>query len=137
MTAHSKPGCLSRRHFMLKAGAVAVAASPLAALAMQGTDEGVTFAAGPRPLVKYPGKRELILVHSRPPHLETPFTIFNESVITPNDAFFVRYHLANFPVSIDPGTYRLTVKGRVRTPLELSLADLKSSGDPVEVIAVN
>ena len=137
MTAHSKPGCLSRRHFMLKAGAVAVAASPLAALAMQGTDEGVTFAAGPRPLVKYPGKRELILVHSRPPHLETPFTIFNESVITPNDAFFVRYHLANFPVSIDPGTYRLTVKGRVRTPLELSLADLKASSDPVEVVAVN
>ena len=58
-------------------------------------------------------------------------------MITPNDAFFVRYHLADFPVSIDPGAYRLTVKGRVRTPPELSLADLKASSDPVEVVAVN
>lgn len=137
MTTDHKPGRLSRRHFMLKAGAVAVAASPLAALATQDTDEGITFAAGPRPLVEYPGKRELILVHSRPPHLETPFATFNEGVITPNDAFFVRYHLANFPLSIDPGAYRLTVKGRVRTPLELSLADLKASDDLVEVVAVN
>jgi hypothetical protein len=40
--------------------------------------------------VRYPQKRDLILVHSRPPHLETPFALFNEGAITPNDAFFVR-----------------------------------------------
>jgi DMSO/TMAO reductase YedYZ molybdopterin-dependent catalytic subunit len=76
-------------------------------------------------------------VHSRPPHLETPFSAFNESVITPNDAFFVRYHLADFPTSIDPETYRLTIKGHVTSPLSLSLAELKGLGDPVDVVAVN
>lgn len=104
MTDHLKPSRLSRCRFMRNAGVMALTASPLAALATQDTSEGVTLAAGPRPLVKYPGKRELILVHSRPPHLETPFSTFNESVITPNDAFFVSYHLADFPTAIDPET---------------------------------
>jgi DMSO/TMAO reductase YedYZ molybdopterin-dependent catalytic subunit len=90
------------------------------------TDEGVTFAAGPRPLVSYPGKRPLILVHSRPPHLETPFTVFNEGPITPNDAFFVRYHLADFPHTIEPNTYRLLIKGAVSKELSLSLDELKT-----------
>jgi DMSO/TMAO reductase YedYZ molybdopterin-dependent catalytic subunit len=69
--------------------------------------------------------------------LETPFSTFNESVITPNDAFYVRYHLANFPTAIDPDTYRLTVVGAVKTPLSLSLNDLKTSGEQVELVAVN
>ena len=115
----------SRRHFMRNAGALALALSPLGASAARDTSEGITFAAGPRPLVRYPGKRELVLVHTRPPHLETPVSIFNEGVITPNDAFFVRYHLADFPTSIDPDTYRLTIKGAVKAPLSLSLAELK------------
>ena len=90
----------SRRHFIKKAGVLALAASPLRVFAARDTSEGITFANGPRPLVRYPGKRELIRVHTRPPHLETPFSVFNEGLITPNDAFFVRYHLAGFPKSI-------------------------------------
>jgi DMSO/TMAO reductase YedYZ molybdopterin-dependent catalytic subunit len=97
----------------------------------------VTFAAGPRPLVQYPQKRPLTLVTTRPPHLETPFPVFNEGPITPNDAFFVRYHLANFPLSIDPDSYRLAIKGSVDTPLSLSLAELKALAEPIEVVAVN
>lgn len=129
----------SRRRFMRSAGALALATSypAAAATAPHDTGEGVSFAAGPRPLVQYPGKRALIRVHTRPPHLETPFPIFNEGPITPNDAFFVRYHLANFPTSIDLATYRLTVKGLVKTPLNLSLAELKALAPPVEVVAVN
>lgn len=127
----------SRRQFIRNAGALALAATPLSALAATNTNEGISFADGPRPLVRYPGKRELILVHTRPPHLETPAAVFNESVITPNNAFFVRYHLANFPTTFDPETYRLTVKGAVKTPLSLSLAELKSSLQQVEVVAVN
>ena len=92
---------------------------------------------GPSPLVRYPGKRELIRVHTRPPHLETPFSVFNEGLITPNDAFFVRYHLAGFPKSIDPEKFRLSVKGAVKTPLHLSLSELKVIAEQVEVIAVN
>lgn len=130
---------LTRRRVLRDAVTLALAASPLASFARATgeTAEEVTFAAGPRPLVQYPQKRPLTLVTTRPPHLETPFAVFNEGPITPNDAFFVRYHLANFPTSIDPDTYRLTVKGAVDTPLSLSLAELKTLAQPVEVVAVN
>ena len=126
---------VSRRGFLQRAGAIGLAASPLASLAA-GVEEGVTFADGPRELVTYPQKRPLIRVHTRPPHLETPFEVYNGGAITPNDAFFVRYHLANIPLSIDPDTYRLAVKGAVATPLSLSLADLKNMAQ-YEVVAVN
>ncbi len=69
---------LERRSLLRSGALLAMAASPLAALAAAGTGEGVSFADGPRPLVKYPGKRPLIRVHTRPPHLETPFAVFNE-----------------------------------------------------------
>lgn len=139
---NSKP---SRRRVLRDAITLAFAASPLANLvnaagkagSSASNAEEVTFAAGPRPLVQYPQKRPLTLVTTRPPHLETPFAVFNEGPITPNDAFFVRYHLANFPTSIDPDTYRLTIKGSVQTPLSLSLAELKALAEPVEVVAVN
>ena len=130
----------SRRRLLQRAGAMVLTASPLAALAKSAardTGEGVSFAAGPRPLLTYPGKRPLISVTTRPPHLETPFAVFNEGPITANDAFFVRYHLANIPTAIDPFTYRLAVKGHVSTPLSLSLAELKALAEPVEVVAVN
>lgn len=127
----------SRRDFLRHVGVLAVAVSPLGALAAQDTSEGITFAAGPRPLVEYPEKRPLILVHSRPPHLETPFAVFDDGPITPNDAFFVRYHLAGIPTAIDPSSYRLTVGGKVKTRLSLSLTDLRSMRGQVEVVAVN
>ena len=128
---------ISRRNFLRHASALALMIPPLGALAAQDTSEGITFADGPRRLVKYPGKRPLILVHSRPPHLETPFTVFNGGLLTPNDAFFVRYHLAGIPTRIDPTTYRLKVGGKVKAPLSLSLADLKSMPGQVELVAVN
>ena len=135
---HDAQRAPSRRRFVQGAGLLALGASPLAALAAgRDTGEGVTFADGPRPMVTYPQKRPLIRVHTRPPHLETPFSVFNEGPITANDAFFVRYHLANIPLTVDPATYRLTVKGKVNTPLNLSLAELKALAEPVEVVAVN
>ncbi len=95
------------------------------------------FANGTRALVKYPQKRPLIRLTSRPPQLETPFSVFNEGVITPNDAFFVRYHLPNLPLEIDVEKFRVAVDGKVNTPLSLSVADLKKQFEPVEVVAVN
>src|ERR1700752_2158127 len=83
------------------------------------------FENGERPLVKYPQKRPMIGLTSRPPQLETPFSVFNENVITPNDAFFVRYHLADIPLSIDPATFSVEIKGKVDKPMKLSLADIK------------
>lgn len=94
------------------------------------------FKNGERPLVAYPGKRPLIRLTERPPQLETPFAVFAEGAITPNDAFFVRYHLADIPLEIDTDAYRLNVGGHVTKALSLSLAELKAF-DPVEIVAVN
>lgn len=127
----------TRRHFLRSAGTLgaALASAPLSALAA--TEIDLPFENGQRELVAFPQKRPLILLTSRPPQLETPFSVFNESVITPNDAFFVRYHWSGIPTSIDPTTFRLKVGGKVTTPLELSLTGLKQLADPVSVIAVN
>ncbi len=132
---------LTRRDVLARLGrgsaALGLAAPLLTGRALG--DDAVTlpFTNGDRPLVAYPGKRPLIRLTTRPPQLETPFSVFDEGVLTPNDAFFVRYHLADIPLSIDPDAFRIDVKGRVDRPLSLSLADLKTGFDPVEVVAVN
>lgn len=98
------------------------------------------FDNGERPLVKYPQKRPLLRHTARPPQLETPFPVFNEGLLTPNDAFFVRYHLAGSPpprTVLDPETFRLQVRGTVKSPLTLSLEDLQRRFETVEVVAVN
>ena len=95
------------------------------------------FGNGERPVVQYPEKRKLILLTSRPPQLETPMAVFGEGLLTPNDAFFVRYHLANLPIdSIDPATFRLQVKGQVAKPLSLSLDEIKAMPG-TDLVAVN
>src|SRR5258707_2478294 len=43
-----------------------------------------------------PSKRPLINLTTRPPTFETPTSYF-ATAITPNDAFFVRYHFAGIP----------------------------------------
>src|SRR5437879_7878964 len=70
------------------------------------------FDNGERPLVRYPQKRPMIGQTERPPQLETPFSIFNDGPITPNNAFFVRYHLADVPYDIDPDKFTLQVNGK-------------------------
>lgn len=132
---------LRRRSFLTQAGVLGAATafgSPvLSALAAEAGHVTLPFENGERELVAYPQKRPLILLTARPPQLETPFSVFNESVITPNDAFFVRYHWSAIPTAVDAQTYRLRVGGNVNTPLELSLADLKQMADATEVVAVN
>jgi DMSO/TMAO reductase YedYZ molybdopterin-dependent catalytic subunit len=97
--------------------------------------EGDPLLAG-RPLVRYPEKTDLILLTSRPPQLETPMKYFDRA-ITPNDAFFVRYHVFPIPLEVDLATWRLRVTGRVDRPLDLSLDDLKTKFPRAAVTAVN
>ena len=120
------------------AAAIAAAGSGMTAPLLDAFAATTTlpFDNGERPLVKYPQKRLMIGLTSRPPQLETPFSVFNAHVITPNDAFFVRYHLADVPLNIDPKTFSLDVKGKVNKPLKLSLADIKTM-PAHEVVAVN
>jgi DMSO/TMAO reductase YedYZ molybdopterin-dependent catalytic subunit len=83
-----------------------------------------------------PGKRPLIRLSSRPPNYETPLSYFT-SEFTPNESFFVRYHLAGIPEDIDAGRWKLKVGGKgAGKQLELSLAALQSEFDAVEVAAV-
>jgi sulfite dehydrogenase (cytochrome) subunit A len=126
---------LSRRDLIKQAGLAATATglAPFSALADTMT---LPFDNGERPLVKYPQKRPMIGLTSRPPQLETPFSIFNDGPLTPNNAFFVRYHLANIPYDIDPDKFTLEVKGKVDHPLKLSLKDVRKLG-AVELVAVN
>ncbi len=132
---------LTRRHLIGSAGGAALGlgagilgGSPLRAIAAEMVD--LPFGNGERPLVTYPGKRPMIGLTARPPQLETPFAVFDEGILTPNDAFFVRYHLADIPLDIDPTKFRTEVTGLVDTPLSLSLDDLKSF-EPIEIVAAH
>src|SRR6476620_1753072 len=86
-------------------------------------------------LESLPGKKPLIKLSYRPPNYETPIEHFR-TAITPNDAFFVRYHLSNIP-QVDAKTWKLTVGGEgANGQAEFSLDDLKRM-PATEVVAVN
>ena len=71
-----------------------------------------------------PGKKPLIRLTSRPPNYEAPLA-YLRTAITPNDEFFVRYHLADIP-QIDAGTWKLSLGGEgANGDLRIGLDDLK------------
>jgi DMSO/TMAO reductase YedYZ molybdopterin-dependent catalytic subunit len=83
-----------------------------------------------------PGKRPLIKLSYRPPNYETPLEYFNQP-LTPNDAFFVRYHLADIP-EVDVKSWKLSVGGdAAERAAEYTLDDLQKGFEQVEVVAVN
>jgi len=86
-------------------------------------------------LVAFPEKRPLIMYSDRPPLLETPRDVFT-SVLTPNDQFFVRWHMPDIPTHINPDTFTISVNGLVEKELKISLHDLKTKFEQVEVTAV-
>src|SRR2546425_2126440 len=87
-------------------------------------------------LVGFPEKTDLILRTDRPPQLETPLHYFLQD-LTPNEAFYVRWHLEGIPASIDPGAFRLQIGDHVEKPASLSMNDLRTRFEPFSVIAVN
>ena len=81
------------------------------------------------------GKQPLIKRSFRPPNYESPLDAFDDA-ITPNDRFFVRWHLSNIP-RIDAATWRLDVGGEAAEHgFELTLDELKRDFEPVELVAV-
>jgi sulfite dehydrogenase len=87
-------------------------------------------------LARFPEKTEMILLTDRPPQLETPLHYLRQD-LTPNEAFFVRWHLEGIPAAVDLRTFRLNVSGHVGQPLKLSVDQLRSQFDPTSIIAVN
>jgi sulfite dehydrogenase len=124
----------SRRDFLKALGQAGtlLAGAAAGAPAAQAADDPL---AG-RPLVRYPEKTDLILLTSRPPQLETPMKYFDRA-ITPNDAFFVRYHVFPVPTAVDLSAWRLRVHGLVDRPLDLSMDDLKTKFPATRVVAAN
>ena len=113
----------------LRLGGIARAAeAPLSA----GLPEGVFDTAVMEAL---PGKRPLIRLTTRPPNYETPASYFGDA-ITPNDAFFVRYHLAQIP-RVNAATWKLDVGGEgAAAPFSLTLNELETGFEQVELAAV-
>ena len=82
-----------------------------------------------------PGKKPLIKLSYRPPNYETPISYFR-TPMTPNDAFFVRYHLTHIP-QVDEAKWRLAVGGEgANSEIELTLDDIRKL-PAVEISAVN
>ena len=86
-------------------------------------------------MVIAPGKQPMRLLTDRPMNLETPLHYFLLDY-TPNDVFFVRWHLAVLPDKVDPDTFRLRIDGHVQKPLTLSINDLKTKFNPVTITAL-
>lgn len=132
---------ITRRNLMA-GGLIAMGGSQLLQRAALGVDtsfhqpglpEGVYDTAT---LEALPGKKPLIKLSYRPPNYETPVSDLN-SEFTPNNSFFVRYHLAGIPEAIDAAQWKLRVGGEgVAKPVELGLSDLHSAFESVEIAAV-
>jgi DMSO/TMAO reductase YedYZ molybdopterin-dependent catalytic subunit len=62
--------------------------------------------------------------------------VFDRGVFTPNDQFYVRWHWAVIPNSVDVNNFRLFVRGHVNEVLSLPIDDLLKM-PRVELAAVN
>jgi sulfite dehydrogenase len=133
---------MNRRHFL---GSTAAAGAALtggfgrlseAAAAIAELTPGVPEGVGSYATMgTLPGKKPLIQLSDRPPNYEAPIE-YLRTPITPNDQFYVRYHLSDIP-EVDVNTYKIKVGGDgAATPIELTLADLKAM-PAVEIAAVN
>jgi sulfite dehydrogenase (cytochrome) subunit A len=130
------------RRRIVTGGAAALAGAGLGALTRTAAAQTATvelpIANGHRNLVAFPEKRPLIVLTSRPPQLETPFEVFNDGLVTPNDVFFVRYHNAAIPTSVDGDKHVIKIGGNAcGKPFEITMAELRAQFKPVEFLAVN
>jgi sulfite dehydrogenase len=129
---------MNRRDLIVGAGAAALAAGSARAverprwmspLLPDGTREEAVLEA-------LPGKQKLIRLADRPPNYETPIDAFR-TAITPNEDFFVRYHLANIQPMADLGNWSLNVGGEAaERQITIGLDDLQNNFEQVEVVAV-
>jgi DMSO/TMAO reductase YedYZ molybdopterin-dependent catalytic subunit len=120
----------------------ALAGSGLGSPLLAGSAAGVTLAPGTPAgldgsavMETLPGKQPLIKLSYRPPNYEAPLEYFS-TPITPNDRFYVRYHLADIP-EVDAKTYKIAVGGEgANGRAEITLDELKKF-PAYEVVAVN
>lgn len=137
----------TRRSFLTKTGLAAVGAAfttTAGPLLLSSTADAAgpelpsTLPEGARSaavLDALPGKKPLVKLSYRPPNYETPIEYFRTE-ITPNDAFFVRYHLSKIP-EVDANTWKLLIGGEgANGEVQITLAELKRM-QAAEIVAVN
>src|SRR6202789_4111683 len=84
---------------------------------------------------RVPDKQPLIQLTDRPPNLETPIQAFS-TAITPNDQFYVRYHLAGIPEAKDLDNWSLEIDGdAAEKSVRLTAQDLNDLPQ-TEIVAV-
>jgi len=88
------------------------------------------------PYITEPQKAPLILLTDRPVQLETPRHYFR-TAFTPNEAFYVRWHLDGIPNAVDLKDWKLQIEGNVNKTLALGLPELMQKFKPVSLAAVN
>jgi len=138
------PASRSRRRLVAGAGAFALVNGSMtsrAAAQALGSSGALGFAELPdgtlaeQILYALPGKVPLIKKSYRPPNFETPVEYFRTN-LTPNKAFFVRWHLASIP-QVSAKDWSLSVGGEsAQREMKLSLDQLKKDFKPASVTAV-
>lgn len=129
----------------LLAGAAALAATSGSSALLGGAARSAEPYLGPATLPSgtletaildaLPGKKPLIKRSYRPPNYETPIDVFQKP-FTPNDQFFVRWHLSDIP-EVDAAAWRLKVGGPgAERQLEFTLDQLSKDFEQVELAAV-
>src|SRR3984893_3161044 len=140
MNSDLRDKSISRRRLLAgtsAAGVTAFAGSSSARASDPNTVQ-LPFANGGRPLTSdFPQKSNMILQRTRPPLLETPFEVFDQGVLTPSDRFYVRWHLANIPSTIDTASFRLVIRGHVNKTVSLTLDELATKFERFQIVAVN
>jgi DMSO/TMAO reductase YedYZ molybdopterin-dependent catalytic subunit len=124
------PSKVGRREWLRLAGAAG-----LAGLLPAGCARTPPEPASADPVMRFPQKVGMRVVSDRAPCLETPWHYFRED-LTPNEAFYVRWHLQGIPTTVDLRTWRLKIDGHVQKPLALAMDDLRKM-KPTSVVAVN
>jgi DMSO/TMAO reductase YedYZ molybdopterin-dependent catalytic subunit len=115
---------MRRREMIAGAGALVLASTSVAA---ESTRIPAELPDGTRDIAQFvnlPDKRRLLRLVDRPPNYATPVDVFTD-VVTPNDRFFVRYHLAGIPSAADMNAWSLSISGdAVENAIQLKISDL-------------
>lgn len=126
---------IDRRRWLQWVGAAGLATLLPAGCRRQTATEAPDALLPAGDLMRFPGKVPMRAINGRPPCLETPWRYYRED-LTPNEAFYVRWHLQMLPTDVDLNTWRLRIGGEVEKPLELSMDDLRRRKS-ASVVAVN
>jgi sulfoxide reductase catalytic subunit YedY len=82
----------------------------------------------------FPEKGAMIVHSDRPPLLEAPRSVFT-TAITPNEDFFVRWHMPIIPTVTNLDTFYIHIHGEVNKRLYLTVDMLKNDFKSVEISA--